>query len=164
MSDVVFIHGARQGSWVWRETIAALAASPSHSGKLLALDVPGCGLKSANKKPDFHVIDIVQELANEILEAGIKSALLVGHSQGGTLLPQLLAKTNNCFSAVLFIAAVIPLEGKTVAQTMGSEVHGTDNNAVGWPLPPKTTDQAALFKAMFYDPVMRDKTLQELLA
>jgi pimeloyl-ACP methyl ester carboxylesterase len=164
MSDIVFIHGARQGSWVWKETIAALKNKSLAQTKLLALDVPGCGNKCRQPKPDYHVADIAQTLSDEIIKAGIKQGVLVSHSQGATLVPHIIAQTPGCFSKVLFIAAVAPLEGQTVAQAMGSNVHGDNDNCVGWPLPPKTTELNALLTAMFFENTMRDETLQLLLA
>src|SRR5436309_281842 len=49
MTDIVnyaFLHGGGQGSWVWNEAIAALHQQcQGKLGRVLALDVPGCGEK-----------------------------------------------------------------------------------------------------------------------
>ena len=44
--DFAFLHGGGQGSWVWRETIAALHQQTAGAfGRATTLDAPGCGAK-----------------------------------------------------------------------------------------------------------------------
>lgn len=162
--DIVFIHGGHQGSWVWNETIAELTQNePLFFDKIVALDVPGCGKKVNLPKPDFTANDIASELAQEIIDAGIRNAIIVSHSQGGTLVPRIISKTNDCFSQALFITTAAPLEGQTILEMLGSGIHGDNEACVGWPLPIDTTEPAVLFSAMFKDKYMSDEMLQFIL-
>ena len=62
--DFAFLHGAGQGGWVWRETIDALPRQePDLVGRVLALDVPGCGLKREHPKPKFGPDEIAAAVA-----------------------------------------------------------------------------------------------------
>lgn len=43
--DFVFIHGGRQAGWVWEEVLRALRLRHRTTGRMRALDIPGCGDK-----------------------------------------------------------------------------------------------------------------------
>ena len=69
--DFIFLHGGGQGSWVWDETIEAMRQQASEPGRLLALDVPGCGTKRGRDTSNLEVPDIVASLIADIDAAGI---------------------------------------------------------------------------------------------
>src|SRR5215470_14913762 len=89
-TNYVFLHGGGQGSWVWDDTIAALARqTDGQYGRSLALDIPGCGSKRGRVTDSLTVPDIVAELIADIEKAALEDVVLVGHSQAGTMLPLL---------------------------------------------------------------------------
>lgn len=112
--NFVLLHGGGQGSWVWAETIAALRQQAGDAVRILALDVPGCGTKRGRPTDAIEVPEIVAELIGDIERAGIEDAVLVGHSQAGTILPRLIAARPERFSRVIYVSCVAPVGGQTV--------------------------------------------------
>lgn len=150
LRDIVLLHGGKQGSWVWAETIAAIRVGAGEAaGRLLALDVPGCGDKRGRDTSGMSVPEVIQELAAELDADDVRDALLVGHSQAGTLLPRLAAARPNRIARAVYFACAAPGEGQTVAQMLGRGGQGSVENEVGWPLDPETTSPAELLHAAF---------------
>ena len=148
--DYVFLHGGMQGAWVWEETIAALRAQAGETvGRTLALDVPGCGAKRGQDTAELHIDAVVAELADELAAADVRQALLVGHSQAGTILPRLIATHPGRFGRVVYVSCSAPLPGQSIAAMMGLSRHGQSAEEVGWPLDPATHPLAEQFELMF---------------
>jgi 4,5:9,10-diseco-3-hydroxy-5,9,17-trioxoandrosta-1(10),2-diene-4-oate hydrolase len=75
---VVLVHGAAASVEYWRYTVGALA----ESHRVLALDLPGCGL--SERGPALPTLPEAGDLLAAFLDAlGIARAALVGHSLGG---------------------------------------------------------------------------------
>ncbi len=144
----VFLHGGNHGSWCWDRLINVL--QDRFEGKMLALDVPGCGTKRTSPAPDpLGLSDLADILLNEIRQADIHSAVLVGHSMAGVVMPYLAQQAPDLFSRMIFVSSCTPRLGESVMQTMGSSVRGDDPSVVGYPLDPTTTDPLELMRAMF---------------
>lgn len=139
--DFVFLHGGGQGSWVWRDTIAELhKRADGGVVRSLALDVPGCGEKRGRRTEGIGFNAIVDELLADIEDAGLDNVVLVGHSQAGTVLPYLLERRSELFRRLVYVSCSIPLPGQTVLEMVGDKLQGSDEDAVGWPVDPKTSD------------------------
>lgn len=128
MTDFVFLHGGGQGSWVWDETIAAIAAQSGGSAQCLALDVPGCGIKRGRDTGEIAFADIARELVQDIEAAGFKKVVLVGHSQAGTMLPAIYAQRPELFGKLVFVSCIAPDPGLTVVEMTAKRMreHGQD--------------------------------------
>lgn len=116
MTDFVFLHGGGQGSWVWDETIAAMAAQSGGSDRCLALDIPGCGVKRGRETGEIVFADIVRELVQDIGAASMRDVVLVGHSQAGTVLPAIYADRRDLFAGLVFVSCITPDPGLTVVE------------------------------------------------
>jgi pimeloyl-ACP methyl ester carboxylesterase len=148
--DYAFLHGGGQGSWVWAETIAALRAqTPEAVGRVLALDVPGCGVKRARDTTSISIDAIAAELLADISAAGLQNPVLAGHSQAGSVMPHMLNLQPTLFRRAIYISCSIPLPGQTFIGMMGAGVHGANPDEVGWPLDPKTHSMAERLAASF---------------
>jgi pimeloyl-ACP methyl ester carboxylesterase len=148
--DCVFLHGGGQGSWVWSATIAALQRQTGgKSGRVLALDAPGCGAKRGRDTASSAPDDVVAELLADISAAGMKDVILVGHSQAGTIVPRLVEKQPNLFRRLVYVSCIAPSAGQTLIQQMGSSLQGTNEDEVGWPFDPQTVDPRSRPALMF---------------
>jgi pimeloyl-ACP methyl ester carboxylesterase len=148
--DYAFLHGGGQGSWVWDETIAAMRQqAPEAIGRVLALDVPGCGTKRERETSTLGIDDIATELLGDIVTAGLRDVVLVGHSQAGSVMPHLLTARPELFSRAIYISCSIPLPGQTVVGMVGAGLHGANPDEIGWPLDPATHSMEERFKLMF---------------
>jgi pimeloyl-ACP methyl ester carboxylesterase len=112
--DFVFLHGAAQGSWVWREALDALERqTQGRFGRALTLDVPGCGTKRGRAEPGFGPDEIAAELLGDIEAAGFRDVVLVGHSLAGTILPRMVERRPELFRRLVFVSAAAPAPGRT---------------------------------------------------
>ena len=132
---LALLHGGGQGSWVWAETKAALEQL---GAVVLLLDVPGCGVKRARETLELTLEQVADELLSDIEKAGFDGAMLVGHSQAGTLMPVMWARNAGEVGQLTYLSACAPLIGQSVVEMMGQGVHGEQPDEVGWPLDPKT--------------------------
>jgi pimeloyl-ACP methyl ester carboxylesterase len=149
-ANFVFLHGGMQGGWVWEEVERALREQAGDDlGQVLRLDVPGCGAKRARDAAALSFSQVVDDLIGDIDAAGIGDALLVGHSQAGTVLPRLIEARGDRFRRAVYVACCAPLAGQTVVEMMGQALHGADPEHVGWPVDPAASSSEQLFAAMF---------------
>jgi pimeloyl-ACP methyl ester carboxylesterase len=159
-----FLHGGGQGGWVWDETIVALQQQTmGRCGRMLALDVPGCGAKRGRDTSGLDVDDIASELIAELEHAGMKDVILVGHSQAGTLLPRLAERVPGLFRRLIYVSCCAPLPGQTILQMMGSGQHGSHPEEVGWPLDPAQHPHQEQYRLMFCND-MSEKEAAHFLA
>lgn len=150
MPPLVFLHGGLHGSWCWKPFLTAAAGTdPELFSQTLCLDMPGCGLKRSRDPSGETLSSIVAELNSDIKKAGLKNVILIGHSIAGAVLPQMAAADPSLFTHLIYISTSTPLEGQSINQMMGTSVHGTKEDEVGFPLDPLTTPQAELAMAMF---------------
>ena len=162
--NFAFLHGGGQGSWIWQETIDALEVQTGNSrGRMLALDVPGCGHKRQRNTDSLSFADILEELMEDIDGSGMEDVVLVGHSQAGTVLPKLAEMRPSLFRRLIYVSCSIPLPGQTVVDMIGDDVHGADEHHVGWPVDPKTTSPRERTKAMLCND-MGNRETEEFMA
>lgn len=148
--DYVFLHGGGQAGWVWQETMTALHQQTGGKfARVLALDAPGCGEKRGRNTAGLDVDDVVTELLADISARGLKDVILVGHSQAGTMLPRLVERRPDLFRRLVYVSCIAPLSGQSIVQQMGSGLHGTHQDEVGWPFDPKTVDPRRRYALMF---------------
>ncbi len=148
--DFALLHGGGQGSWVWDETIAALRdLAGDELGKILALDVPGCGSKRERDTTELDNDDIARELIADIESAGLRDVVLVGHSQAGQVLPLMAALRPELFRQLIHVSCSIPREGQNVQQMMGRSRQGNNDDEVGFPFDPATESAAERYPLMF---------------
>jgi pimeloyl-ACP methyl ester carboxylesterase len=146
--DYVFLHGGGQGGWVWAEAIEALNAQDG-AVRAITLDIPGCGAKRGVDASSRSFDEIVEDLALELDRATVADAVLVGHSQAGSVLPSLIRARPSMFARVVYVSCAAPLQGQTIGQLMGAGLRGQDPEQVGWPLDPAQYGIAEQFGAMF---------------
>lgn len=147
-ANLVFVHGGGQGSWVWDQTIAALLAR-SKDVRCLALDVPGCGTKRGRDIASLDMDDIARELVAEIVDSGMQSIVLVGHSQAGMLMPRMVECAAARFDRLVYVSCSAPPPGTSIMQLIGEGVQGQRDDCVGWALDEKTTPMIEIFREMF---------------
>lgn len=160
-TNFIFLHGGGQGSWVWQETIEAMKSqSVDRIGKIVALDVPGCGSKREIDTKALSVPDIVAKLLDDIDAAGIEEAVLVGHSQAGTLLPLLIKARPPLFRYTIYVSCLAPAGNQTALNW-----RTTMPNAESAPLNTQVHGTRDLYRLMFcndMDPVTAESFLGKL--
>jgi pimeloyl-ACP methyl ester carboxylesterase len=161
--DLVFLHGGQHGSWCWAALIESLRAQGSPVGRMLALDVPGCGHKRGRDTSHVSINSVAEELCADVRRAGLQHPVLIGHSMAGALLPAMALAAPGLYRELVFLSACVPREGDSVMSTMGTGLHGSDPRAVGYPVDPVTTPPLELLSALF-GPDMDEASLAWVLA
>jgi pimeloyl-ACP methyl ester carboxylesterase len=157
-ADFAFVHGGGQAGWVWDETIAALARQTDGMfGRALALDAPGCGSKRGRHVEDLDMEDVAHELIADIEAAGLREVILVGHSQAGQAMPVMSRMRPRLFRRLVYVTCSAPLPGQSVSELVGSGLHGSNENEIGWPLDPLTNGVSERFAAMFCNDMMAEQ-------
>ena len=146
--DLVFLHGGKHGSWCWKP-LEDVLRHRGYEGKILSLDVPGCGVKRARDTTGLGIDEVSDELNADVAAASLRSPVLVGHSQAGILLPRMVVCAPNLYSEAVFLATCAPAEGQSVTGLMGLALHGEDPEHVGWPIDPRTATPDELAAALF---------------
>jgi pimeloyl-ACP methyl ester carboxylesterase len=146
VTSFALLHGGGQGSWVWDETAKVLRAAGT---QVLALDVPGCGVKRGRNVDAVDVDAIATELLADIAAAGLDKPVLVGHSLAGTILPRMVKQFPDRISKLIYLSCSAPLPGKTLLDQMGLGLHGANNDQVGWPVDIMTHSLNDRYRVMF---------------
>jgi pimeloyl-ACP methyl ester carboxylesterase len=148
--DLALLHGGGQGSWVWQETIAALHSQCTDLfRRIVALDIPGCGTKRGRATQQLEPQDVARELIADLESAGTRQCVLAGHSLAGNVLPAMAELRPNLFRRLIYVSCSIPSNGQTVLELLGSRLHGSSEDEVGWPVDPKNTNVRDRYDAMF---------------
>lgn len=145
--DYVFLHGGNHGGWCWQRVIDVFHSTGEH--QCLALDIPGCGKKRGKTANNIDLRGVAEELIEDVRRAGIKKAVLVGHSMAGVVLPYLAQLAPDLFTHVIYVSACVPRVGESIMQTMGTTVRGEDPAVVGYPCDPLDSDPLELMRSMF---------------
>jgi pimeloyl-ACP methyl ester carboxylesterase len=149
MTDFAFVHGGGQGSWVWDETIAAMALQSQGTARCVALDVPGCGTRRGVDTAGIGFDDIVEALIGDIEAAALRDVVLVGHSQAGMVLPRMAEIRPDLVAALVYVTCSTPPPGMTALERIGGGLHGEREDQVGWPIDPATSTTEQRFRIMF---------------
>ena len=113
MTDYIFQHGGMVGGYIWDDLVDAMEQR-APGNRYLRLDVPGCGTKRALDPYGFTFQGAIDSLLADIDASGFGDAVLVGHSQGGTVLPRLAEARPGLFRKLVYIACIAPDPGSSI--------------------------------------------------
>lgn len=155
--DFAFLHGGDQGSWIWGGVIAALDAQSSpDENRFCLLDIPGCGRKRDRDTAAISFPKIAPELVADIETAGLHGVVLIGHSQAGTIIPDMLALNPDLFRRTIYVSCTAPDPGRTVFE-MTCGIHAGQDTAVGRSFGNDAVPKVEWYRQMFCN----DMTVKE---
>jgi len=128
VTDFIFQHGGMVGGYIWDELVEAMEARQP-GNRYLKLDVPGCGTKRSLDPHDYTFEGAIDSLLADIDASGMSDAVLVGHSQGGTVLPRLAEARLGLFRKLVYIACLAPDPGKSVTASAKEDEAARDPDA-----------------------------------
>lgn len=137
-SNLVLVHGAWHGGWVWDDVAQRLRANGFTA---IAPTLTGLGERSAELTPQIdlhtHARDIID--AARALQGPVT---LIGHSYGGAVISQAATELGEQLAGLVYLDAVVPLDGETVTGPLGATAYNGFQawaNALGdgWRLPPQ---------------------------
>lgn len=156
-SNFVFIHGGGQASWVWEDAIAALKAQVDGDAQVLALDVPGCGAKRGRDVSAMPFTAIAPELIDEIRTSGLNDIVLVGHSQSGTIVPDIARACADRVKRVIYVSCMAMAPGFDVIGYTTVHMHGEAQTELGDLIRDENSSAEARFRAMFCNDMAPDE-------
>ncbi|MEI6624186.1 MAG: alpha/beta fold hydrolase [Actinomycetes bacterium] len=101
-SHVLLVHGGSHGAWCWDSVVAELDAVGISAS---AFDLPGCG-EDMTPRAHLTLDDYTQALVEEIDALPAGPVRVVGHSNGGWLLPFAAAARPEKVAEIIFVAGV----------------------------------------------------------
>ena len=110
MANIVLVHGAFHGGWCWQES-AKLLRSRGH--QVYTPTLTGVGEKSHLLDESVNLSTHIADIVNLIHWEELTDVVLVGHSYGGMPVTGAADKCSNLCSALLYLDAYTPDDGKS---------------------------------------------------
>ena len=111
MTDIVLIHGAYQGSWIWKLVSERLRAL-GHN--VLAPSLDGCGERAAQVREGITTETHGEEIAKLLYFHDLHNVVLVGTSSGGMVMASAAEKARERISRVVFADALALFNGEKI--------------------------------------------------
>lgn len=108
----VLVHGGGFGSRTWDPLL------PHLPGPALTVDLPGRGRRGDVDVAGVSADDCAAAVVEDLVEAGVDDAVLVGHSLAGVTVPRVLALAPERVRAAVLVSAILPGHGESVMTTM----------------------------------------------
>jgi pimeloyl-ACP methyl ester carboxylesterase len=144
---VVLVHGGGFAASCW-ELVLPLLETPA-----VAIDLPGRGSRPADLA-EVTVEDFAEAVADDILSSGWDRVVLVGHSLAGITLPRVAALVPDRLVRLVFIAAKVPADGQSCAETLEPDVRarvGGGDGAEGGVTPRSAADREVAMSRLAND-------------
>lgn len=140
MATIVLIHGSFHGGWCWDEVAAKLRR---RGHEVIAPTLPGLELDFGGDPREIDLTTHIRFMDRLIDRANRRTAVLVGHSYAGFLLP---AVSLGC-KGVLYTDAFLPRCGETAFQllgAMGSSLRAVAEARADYTIPPPPAEAFGL--------------------
>lgn len=113
----MLVHGAMHGAWCWEDVAARLSAQ---GHRVVVPELPGHGRRAAEvRRAGAEAYG--RAVADAMAQAGVSRAVLVGHSLGGLVIAKAAELVPERIAHLVFLAAVVPANGSSVAETNMTE-------------------------------------------
>lgn len=118
----VLVHGAWHGGWAWDPVVARLRER-GHTVFAPTLT----GLDDGHQTPvsDIDLSTHIDDILSVLEQSGASDIILVGHSYAGIVIAGVLGKHTGRIAKAIFLDAVIPYDGQTFMQSIGTGTIGT---------------------------------------
>ncbi|MFV0436154.1 MAG: alpha/beta fold hydrolase [Desulfopila sp.] len=135
MATILFVHGAFQGGWVWRDT-ARVLRELGHDVHTPTLS--GCGFLNHGMREGVDLNTLIQDVVNYLHFFGLQKTILVAHSFSGMIVSAVMSNAPHAIDQAVFVDAIIPEKGRSFAETAGEAFrHMLSSHRVnGWKVKP----------------------------
>jgi pimeloyl-ACP methyl ester carboxylesterase len=120
MANYVLVHGAWGGNQSYELTRRDLEAA-GHA--VLAATLRGLGTRQAELHPGITLTDHIDDVCQQIEEAGFDRFILAGHSYGGMVVTGVAARLGDRIDAICYIDAFWPADGESLWDVTGGFEH-----------------------------------------
>lgn len=148
MADIVLIHGAYQGGWIWKY-VAERLRTKGHN--VFAPTLDGCAERGGALRAGITTETHGEEIAKLLYFHDLKNAILVGTSSGGMVMASAAEQARDRVSRVVFGDALALFNGEKIIDIVKQPAAVNTALARG----PSREDAAGRLFATL-DPAMRD--------
>jgi pimeloyl-ACP methyl ester carboxylesterase len=120
MANYVLVHGAWGGNQSYELTKRDLETA-GHT--VLAATLRGLGTRQAELHPGITLTDHIDDVYQQIAEAGFERFILAGHSYGGMVVTGVAARLGDRIDAICYIDAFWPGDGESLWDVTGGFEH-----------------------------------------
>ena len=120
MADYVLVHGAWGGGHGY-ERLANELRAEGH--RVLVAALTGLGVRSAELHPGITLSDHIDDVCDQIAEAGFERFILAGHSYGGMVVTGVATRLGARIDAIVYIDAFLPGDGQSLWDVTGEFEH-----------------------------------------
>ena len=117
MTDFLLVHGVGQGAWAWGRVWGYLTAPVEHPPRLAvaaaAARVESLDLSSQEALVRGGLDEWVEAVSDAVNSRGLRDLVLVGHGVATPVVLQAVAQLETPPKRVVFLAGVVPKEGKS---------------------------------------------------
>lgn len=111
MSDIVLIHGAYQGGWIWTKTAPLLRAA-GHN--VFAPTLDACAERAGAMRLGVDTESHGGEIAGLLHYEDLRDVVLVGTSSGGMVMANAAERARDCVARVVFVDALALMDGERI--------------------------------------------------
>lgn len=110
---IVLVHGAWHGAWAWTALAPLLIAE---GYPVTAVELSGLGANAHRQAPEIGLHVHGEDVTNHLYFNDIRGAVVVGHSYGGCVLAEALARDEERrIGHAVYLDALAPTEGEALA-------------------------------------------------
>lgn len=117
--QVILVHGAFQGGWVWDKIAPRLRAT---GYEVFCPTLAGLGERYSELNPDIGLGDHIHDVCQVIDANALDHVVLIGHSYGGMVVSGVAKQRSNKMSHIFYLDAPIPENNESLLDVLGSEV------------------------------------------
>ena len=118
MANIVLIHGAYQGGWIWQPVAQILRREGNN---VFAPTLDGCAERSHQVRNGITTETQGDEIANLLFYEDIKDAVLVGTSCGGMVMAKAAELARHRVKRLVFADALALMDGERIADFVNRE-------------------------------------------
>ena len=111
MADIVLIHGAYQGAWIWKLIVERLSAN-GHN--VLAPTLDGCAELGHQLRPGITTETHGEQIAKLLYYHDLKNVIIAGTSSGGMVMASAAEKARDRIARVVFADALALFDGEKI--------------------------------------------------
>lgn len=120
MTDFVLVHGAWGGGWGYHQLRDDLIAA---GHRVLVAQLSGLGTRAATFHPGITLTTHINDVLDQIADAGFDRFVLAGHSYGGMVVTGVAARIGARIDALVYIDAFLPEHGQSLWDLTGGFEH-----------------------------------------
>ncbi len=109
MATFLLIHGAWHGGWCWKK-VTPLLREASH--QVFTPTLTGVGERSHLAHPLIGLETHVRDVVNVLTYEDLRGVILVGHSNGGTLITAVAERVPERLAHLVYLDAFVPQDGQ----------------------------------------------------